>query len=150
MAQSLQFSQVKVITMTDGVQTVPAGKVWKIEFASRDAIVTYIKRTAYISSGTTGCSGSFWNTYTTTTELVAGQGSIKVNGSFIITDPITTPIWLKAGSTLEAYNSITPAQPSTSTNYRYILNGADLCGPYTPAQVNFSGLVSVIEFTIVP
>lgn len=149
-AQSLQFSQVRVITMTDGVQTVPSGKVWKIEFASRDAIVTYIKRTSYATSGTTGCSGTVWNYYNTTTEFVAGQGSLKINGSYIITDPVTTPIWLKAGNTVEAFNSLTPVQASTSSNYRYYLNGTDLCGPYTPPQVNFSGLVSIIEFTVVP
>jgi len=51
---NLQFNAVKIITLDDGTQTVPSGKVWKINFASRDAIVTYIKRVSGTGSGTTG------------------------------------------------------------------------------------------------
>lgn len=147
---NLEFNQVIILTMDEGTDTVPAGKVWKIEYASLDAIVTYLKCTYQRSSGTTGCAGDNWRTYTTTSEKVDGQGTIVINSDYVITDPISTPIWLGEGNTVAAYVSETPVQPSTPTNYKYTLNGSVLCGPYTPTTENFSGIVSIIEFNVVP
>jgi hypothetical protein len=116
-AQTLQFSQVKLITT---VETVPANKVWKIESAlsgehrlptsgtSFPTLSRFIKingtdvcvqeyHTAGVGLGFNGCcGGGFWMNNTgqspnsTQTHLVAVQG-----------EPSKLPIWLPAGSTLE-------------------------------------------------
>lgn len=116
-AQTLQFSQVKLIST---VETVPANKVWKIESAlsgehrlptsgtSFPTLSRFIKingsdvcvqeyHTAGLGLGFNGCcGGGFWMNNTgqspnsTQTHLVAVQG-----------EPSKLPIWLPAGSTLE-------------------------------------------------
>jgi hypothetical protein len=116
-AQTLQFSQVKLVTT---VETVPANKVWKIESAlsgehrlptsgtSFPTLSRFIKingtdvcvqeyHTAGVGLGFNGCcGGGFWMNNTgqspnsTQTHLVAVQG-----------EPSKLPIWLPAGSTLE-------------------------------------------------
>ncbi|MBM3171947.1 MAG: hypothetical protein FJZ75_10105 [Bacteroidetes bacterium] len=116
-AQTLQFSQVKLVTT---IETVPANKVWKIESAlsgehrlptsgtSFPTLSRFIKingtdvcvqeyHTAGLGLGFNGCcGGGFWMNNTgqspnsTQTHLVAVQG-----------EPSKLPIWLPAGSTLE-------------------------------------------------
>jgi len=116
-AQTLQFSQVKLVTT---VETVPANKVWKIEsvLSGEHRLPTsgtgfptlsrFIKinggdvcvqeyHTAGLGLGFNGCcGGGFWMNSTgqspnsTQTHLVAVQGQ-----------PSRLPIWLPAGSTLE-------------------------------------------------
>lgn len=116
-SQTLQFSQVKLVTT---IETVPANKVWKIESAlsgehrlptsgtSFPTLSRFIKingtdvcvqeyHTAGLGLGFNGCcGGGFWMNSTgqspnsTQTHLVAVQGQ-----------PSKLPIWLPAGSTLE-------------------------------------------------
>jgi len=148
---SLQFNQVRIISLDDGNVVVPEGTVWKITFASRDAVVTYVKRISYVTSGTTGCpSGTIWNTYQTVTEAVTGQGSVVINDNIILFDQVNTPVWLPSGTSVATFVSKTPAQGNTVSSRMYQLNGANICGPYNPPQIDFSGIISVIEFNIIP
>ena len=93
---NLQFNQVKLVTT---VQTVPAGKVWKVESAQYGGGATF----------TINNSGP---------NPINGVMSIQVNGTTIFLNIITNsgssaypaisttgqtfPIWLPAGSTVAA------------------------------------------------
>jgi len=105
-AQTLQFSQIKIVTTSE---TVPAGKVWKC--------------TSVLASGTMTTTG---NSSTTSSKQISINGSVvPISGrSYRFNGPTTTstnartsdqsfgqytemPIWLPAGSSLA---------PSTGAN----------------------------------
>ncbi len=119
---NLQFNQVKLVSI---VETVPAGKVWKVESA------TYAGGSIFCvgggpSGGTVYCSQSSnalqnYSVIGVMTYTINGQAnyiSDIVYSNSISTQLTPFPFWLPAGSTLAA-----------STNMRYL---------------------SVLEFTIVP
>ena len=95
---NLQFSQVKLVT---SLETVPVGKVWKIEG------VTF-------SSGIPGGDGNTWVAHNSiqingVTTVVRSSVNVQWNGPAYETWQQTFPIWLPAGTTL-----------ATSTGVNYI------------------------------
>jgi hypothetical protein len=102
---NLQFNQVKLVSTQE---TVPAGKVWKVESASYSGgSVLLVGCNSYNS-----CSGGT-NTYSPVlyssmsykinsvayfTDIVAANGSISSSSTF--------PIWLSAGNKLEASSNM--------------------------------------------
>lgn len=95
---TLEFNQVRLVMASDGMQTVPAGKVWKIE-----SVFPYAETAAYnISTSSTSVSFAGCSTGT----LYYYGKYININGEFIsfglsqggIVTPL--PLWLPAGTTL--------------------------------------------------
>ena len=121
---NLQFNQVKIISNTDPPQTVPAGKVWKIESVFSDAGAdTY----AVAGSGSTqsfftacGAASFYYHSY----GRYLAINSIPISfGIHSAGNQMTNlPIWVPAGSTI-----------CTCTSATYCARG-----------------YSVIEFNIVP
>ena len=117
---NLQFNQVKLITT---VETVPLGKVWKVESA------TYGGGLVFCVAGTNGTNYCGNNVNNITNVAVLGVMTFTINGqpNYISALSYTNsfspnlspfPIWLPAGTTL-----------SVGTNMRYL---------------------SIIEFNVVP
>jgi hypothetical protein len=150
---NLQFNQVILLS---NLQTVPAGKVWKIEsmFMPSPSFIKYQTQ----DGGSCGCntSSSYSKTRYVTDYLApffAGKNNMKINGEEIVyNDNI---LWLKAGTTVEPIVLTTPLQTSTpggNTCYSpYWIDGVYVgCGPYTPPQVSATPKFSIIEFNIIP
>lgn len=120
---TLQFNQVKLVSATS--ETVPTGKVWKVENVAGSRVLQY-----QISSTSTSDFNPAdqailinGNAVTVTQAVATGAGSGTGNTSWrasytYAASPTDFPLWLPAGTTLAA-----------STNVTYI---------------------SVIEFNIVP
>ncbi|MCC6601036.1 MAG: hypothetical protein IT223_10235 [Crocinitomicaceae bacterium] len=96
-AQTLQFSSVKIVS---SVETVPSGKVWKLEAALGPAIMS---NCSTAPMHTLKINGSDVN--------VGTSGNISFNsycygwsGIGIVTD---FPIWLPANATLQAGSNVT-------------------------------------------
>ncbi|MEI6766618.1 MAG: hypothetical protein WCM76_13375 [Bacteroidota bacterium] len=156
---TLHFSQVKLIGTT--VETVPVGKVWKIENVILPNLA-YIKYSQSLG-GSCGCGvGSSYSRdeYVTayTATALAGRNNISINSISYALNPTTTTsniVWLPAGSTVGAIQQTTPAQYAHSGgNSCYApwwLDGVyQDCNAYTPPQVTITPLITVIEFNIVP
>lgn len=116
-AQTLQFSRVLIVTTQE---TVPPGKVWKIE-----SVIYNIgfDQSGYQTSGSTGCDISYFRSVAISVNNVptkVGQGTATASYSNLSYTHTYTmlPIWLPAGSTLSG-------------------------GPC-------NNQISVIEFTVVP
>lgn len=150
---SLQFNQVLVLS---GLQTVPAGKVWKIESIIMPS-PSFIKYQG-VDGGSCGCNSS--SSYSKTkyvtdyiANFFAGKNNIKINGEEISYQ--NTIIWLNAGTSVEPIVLTTPPQPATPASGNcyspYWIDGVYIgCGPYTPAQVSVTPKISIIEFNVVP
>jgi hypothetical protein len=150
---NLQFNQVIVLS---GAQTVPAGKVWKLESLIMPS-PSFIKYQTQ-DGGSCGCNAS--SSYSKTryiTDYVAsffaGKNNIKINGEEISYQ--NTIIWLNAGSTVEPIVLTTPPQqptPASGNCYSpyWIDNAYVGCGPYTPPQVSVTPKISIIEFNVTP
>ena len=121
---NLQFNQVKMIVNTDPPQTVPIGKVWKIE-----SVFSYGTMDTY-PTGNSASNQSFFSNCGVPSGSYYPEGRyIAINAiplSFgILTAGYTTnqlPIWLPAGTTI-----------CTCSNSNYCARG-----------------YSLIEFNIVP
>jgi hypothetical protein len=93
---NLEFNQVKLVGST--TETVPAGKIWKIESALSSSSLS-------ISTGTT-------STQNVTTNIVINGTNVVVKsswGSSYASSAIETtdlPIWLPAGTTLQSGNNV--------------------------------------------
>ena len=98
---NLQFNQVKIIQNTDPAQTVPAGKVWKIE-----SVIYNIPQTASGYQSTNGgCSYAYYES--TAIEIAGtptkvGQGTQPAAYSNLAYTHSYTmlPVWIPAGTTL--------------------------------------------------
>ncbi|MEY4605031.1 MAG: hypothetical protein RIT43_2323 [Bacteroidota bacterium] len=91
---NLQFNQVKLVST---VETVPTGKVWKVES------VTFSSGLPYIGSSSAG-AGS-WLIKINSTDQVVKSYSFQSNGGFAVFDAIF-PIWLPSGTTLSAHTGV--------------------------------------------
>lgn len=156
---SLKFSQVKLIGTT--LETVPAGKVWKIE----NVILPNLPFVKFSQSlgGSCGCSSSSsysrdeYVTSYTGIEL-AGRNNISINGISYAMNPNTSTsnvVWLPAASTVAAIQQTTPQQKvhagGSSCYAPWWLDGVyQDCNPYTPVQVTITPLITVIEFDLIP
>ncbi len=96
---NLQFNQVKLVTAQE---TVPAGKVWKIE-----SVIYNIAEgsTTYQTGNSGNCTSSDYNSAAIVvagTPTKVGQGTSPLaysNGAYVHSYTIL-PIWLPAGTTL--------------------------------------------------
>lgn len=125
--QTLEFSQV--ILVDANVQTVPAGKVWKVEKAVSNQGIVKIS-----TSGTsTASSSTYWN--------------YAVNGNSV---PIT-----RIDATNAANNVPTSSSSSSNTNSVYLNIDQSAFPVWLPAGTTLAAgqdlfYLSVIEFTVVP
>lgn len=157
--QSLEFS--RVILIDQNVQTVPSGKVWKLEnvLMPNESFIKFQSQ----AGGSCGCNSSSsysrnnYITAWTATEL-AGRNNININAvpyAFNPSNNISSLIWLPAGTTVAAIQQTTPPQPShaggTGCYAPWWLDGVyQNCNPFTPAQITITPLISVIEFNVIP
>ena len=93
---NLEFNQVKLVGTTN--ETVPAGKIWKIESALSSSSLN-------ISTGTTSTQNVTTNIVINGTNVVvkSSWGSSYASSALETTD---LPIWLPAGTTLQAGNNV--------------------------------------------
>ena len=97
-AQSLQFNQVKLVTSQE---TVPAGKVWKVE-----SVIFSIPATTMplANSGSNSCSAGQYQNQAIEVDGVftklGGAGNSAYNGYTGYYYGTRLPIWLPAGATL--------------------------------------------------
>jgi len=99
---NLQFNQVKIISNTDPPQTVPAGKVWKIEsvFTAGDQDVYGVQTSGTTLSLFPACGvPSFYYLYS---GRYLAINSIPISfGIHSAGEKMTNlPIWVPAGSTI--------------------------------------------------
>jgi hypothetical protein len=93
---NLEFSQVKLVGSTQ--ETVPAGKIWKLESALSTSSLT-------ISTGTTSPQNETTNIIINGTNIVikSSWGSSYASSAL---EPTDLPIWLPAGTTLRAGTNV--------------------------------------------
>ena len=96
---NLQFNQVKLVT---ALETVPAGKVWKIE-----SVIYNIpsEMSSYQTSGSLSCGvNTFWNfaieVAGVPTKTGQGVGSLQLSNISYTQGYTELPIWLPGGATL--------------------------------------------------
>lgn len=99
---NLQFNQVKIISNTDAPQTVPAGKVWKIEsvFSSGDQDVYGVQTSGGNLSLFTSCGvPSFYYSYS---GRYLAINNIPISfGVHSAGERMTQlPVWVPAGATI--------------------------------------------------
>jgi hypothetical protein len=150
---NLQFNRVIILSSQ---QTVPTGKVWKIEsmFMPSPAFIKYQTQ----DGGSCGCNSS--SSYSKTryvTDYLApffqGKNNLRINGEEIVySDKV---LWLNEGTSVQPIVLTTPLQtptPGGNTCYSpYWIDGVYVgCGPYTPTQVSATPKFSILEFNIVP
>jgi hypothetical protein len=150
---NLQFNQVIILS---ALQTVPAGKAWKIESLIMPS-PSFVKYNG-VDGGSCGCnaSQSYSKTKYVTDYLAtffAGKNNIRINGEEILYN--NTIIWLNAGTTVEPITLTTPLQASTPASGNcyspYWIDGIYVgCGPYSPPQVSATPKLSIVEFNIIP
>jgi hypothetical protein len=129
---NLQFNQVLTYSgsincgQTSPTWTVPAGKVWKIEYRS---IVT--GNPNYDSGNNTSPSGPLFNLNGTKLSDFHHRQNVQPSNSTNLTSDQNLPLWLKAGDQI---------QFSLDNN---ILIG---CGEYS--KYNYA--ISILEYNIIP
>lgn len=135
-AQTLSFSQVLLV---NAQSTVPAGKVWKVEDVMMPVGGT-IKYTASSGSGSCNCNGGTtnWTNFTTANLPTTSLYGLVVNGANYMN--VSFPVWLPAGTTVVARG---PTENCYSNTGCY-------SGYCPPAAFSLTGVISVIEFTVVP
>ena len=96
---NLQFNQVKLVST---IETVPAGKVWKIE-----SVIYNIpsEMSSYQTSGSLSCGvNTFWNfaieVAGVPTKTGQGVGSLQLSNISYTQGYTELPIWLPGGATL--------------------------------------------------
>jgi hypothetical protein len=137
LAAFLQFNQVKLIGPAP--QTVPAGKVWKIENVYYE---TGTYKQASSGSGQCGlpCNGStqIWTSYSTQNCTFSSNTPITINGVACSIGSTGAPLWIPAGTALSGSSK-------TCLDSGYF-GGCGTCP--TPTVIN--AYVSVIEFNVIP
>jgi hypothetical protein len=135
-AQSLTFSQVLLVNSSS---TVPAGKVWKIESVVMPLGGT-IKYSSSSGSGGCNCNGSStnWTTFTTTYLPTTSLYCLVINGTNYLN--LSLPVWIPAGTTIVAKGPLENCYTSAGC-YNNVCPAAAL---------SLTGIISVIEFNIVP
>jgi hypothetical protein len=145
MAQgTLQFNQVKLISINP--ETVPVGKVWKVENIFVEQVVRYQSQ-----SGTgnvcPSCNGSSdrWNSFSTplcpSLTLFNDSPKLKINGSSSLLSS-SNALWLSTGTVVEgvSYNcSSSPGSYNLPTN-----------SCFCPSPQTVYSVISVIEFNVIP
>jgi hypothetical protein len=91
---NLQFNQVKLVTT---VETVPTGKVWKIESVTYSAPIPYMGSS---SAGTDVCYVKI-----NANNQIVRSFSFQYNGGAAVWEQ-SFPIWLPAGTTLAAFTGV--------------------------------------------
>jgi len=162
---TLQFNRVILLADTSGINTVPAGKVWK---------VTYVNSST--ARRATGWSPN-WNTITwsatnpnpctgatsgsTNTGNVGYSSCPSGNNGFLVNGQRVAfgggnPLWLPAGIQVEVTGTPCRNSVNISVSNVTLYNGTDafyFCGPLSVAVSNpiqNSPMVSIIEFNIIP
>jgi hypothetical protein len=98
---NLQFNQVKIISNTDAPQTVPAGKVWKIEsvFANEHdvypAATSGVNQSFFSSCGIASMFYYYYGRYLAINNIPLSFG-VHGNGEQMT----QLPIWVPAGATI--------------------------------------------------
>lgn len=168
---NLQFNQVLVINAQSGLQTVPAGKVWKITSFYTAGGVYYgnwsSNFTATWSAGSPNpCTGATSGTSSVRRiekkRCLYGNNRVLVNGNELDMDGSKGLVWLPAATSLSikttpCSNLLSPDIPSGTPYYLndqsdpnqsgiyYACDGAINAGP-VPNTV----LLTILEFNIVP
>lgn len=98
-AQTLEFSQVKLVT---GLETVPSGTVWKVESVIYNIPVD---ESSYQTSQSASCGINYFRSTAilvdgTPTKLGEGTASASYSSLSYTHTYTQLPIWLPAGSTL--------------------------------------------------
>ncbi|MCC6600126.1 MAG: hypothetical protein IT223_05580 [Crocinitomicaceae bacterium] len=147
-AQTLQYSQALIVSNT--MQTVPAGKVWKVTSVYGDSFMCVSPATPYVDGGS-----SFFNT-----KYASYVGSgFKVNGNPVFSfrtwrgntsSPLTSIRIFNDNACTDEYSSYTRSastydiSPNPNLFPLWIPENSTL-------QSNASTIfVSVLEFTVVP
>lgn len=93
---NLQFNQVKLVTTS---QTVPSGKIWKVESAQYNGGATFAVNTA----GPVPVVGTM---AITVNGAVIYLNTVYTSGSYVyptvLSNGLSFPMWLPAGTTLAA------------------------------------------------
>jgi hypothetical protein len=162
---TLQFNRVILLVDTSGVQTVPAGKVWKVTYVNSS---TARRVSSYSQNCCTGwwsatnpspCSGATSGSSTASSinyaNCPSGNNAFLVNGQRIAFGG-GNPLWLPAGIQVEVTG--TPCRNSANINAgnEVFVNNTDnywFCGPFSVSvstPIQNSPMVSIIEFNILP
>lgn len=91
---NLQFNQVKLVST---IETVPNGKVWKVESITYNAPLPYIGSS---SAGADVCKISI-----NSIDQIVRSFTYQYNGGAAVWEQ-SFPIWLPAGSTLAGSNGV--------------------------------------------
>lgn len=164
---SLMFSEVVLITSSNGTVTVPSGEVWKITKIIGNPTHHIVSSTTSPSWNATQtnphpCTGATSGSYTATNimrgscydyEKVFINGkrtNIKNSGSYL-----DNVVWLPAGTTLYVTSTTctgSAVNVATDDIYYFDNNGSiPHCGPFSlAASITYSPMVSIIKFKIVP
>ena len=158
MAQgSLQFNQVLFIN-SNALQTVPNGKVWKIEtlLMPNEPFVKFNNQ----NGGSCGCDaggGYSRDNYVTayTASEFNGRNNIQIDGVNYVYAIGSNICWLHEGQTIAPLQLSTPSQYAHSGGNGcyapYWIDGVfQGCSSYTPSVVSVTAVISIIEFNIVP
>lgn len=147
--QQLEFNEVKIVS---NLETVPAGKAWKI-------ISVLVPKVSYLemaeqTGGSCGCgsSGSFASRfYETAYWPNPSANNVIIDGEEFNLNQ-GTELWIPEGSTLSGIASTSPVQasvPASGCYSNYHIDGTQMgCGPFTPTTVSATTKISVIEFNI--
>lgn len=162
---TLEFNQVLLLSSANGVVTVPAGKVWKIESYMASSARRYTDYSLYGNvnwsiTNPNPCTGAITGTssnvyYYSTAACPSANTAVWVNGQNSNIGQ-SLPAWLPAATTLEIQSNVcysganftigagVPFRDNTSATY--------LCGPLTvtPGFLNNSPIITLVEFNIVP
>ena len=154
---NLQFNQVLFLN-SNALQTVPAGKVWKIEalLMPNEPFVKFSGQ----NGGSCGCdagSGYSRDNYVTnyTASEFNGKNNVQIDGVNYAYSIGSNICWMHAGQTIAPLQLTTPAQ--------YVHGGGSSCyapywivgvyqswSSYTPPLVSVTPVISIIEFNTVP
>jgi hypothetical protein len=153
----LQFNQVLFLN-SSALQTVPQGKVWKIEalLMPNEPFVKFNNQTG----GSCGCdagSGYSRDNYVTSYSASEfnGKNNVQIDGVNYVYTIGSSICWLHEGQTIAPLQLSTPVQYAhaggSSCYAPYWIDGVyQNCSAYTPAVVTVTPVISIIEFTVVP
>jgi len=99
---NLQFNQVKIVSNTDAAQTVPAGKVWKIESVisdgGQDAYPIQTSGSTQSFFGACGAPSFYYLYYGKYLAINSIPVSFGIHSSGGVMTSL--PLWVPAGSTI--------------------------------------------------
>jgi hypothetical protein len=134
---TLQFNRVLLVGPTP--QTVPAGKVWKIENVYYET-GTFKQASSGSGTCTNPCNGStqIWTSYNTVSCAFSNTTPITINGVACSLGSPGSPLWLPAGVVLSGSSK-------TCIDSGYY-GSCSSC----PSPTVINAYASVIEFNIIP